>query len=62
MLLWNNCHIDLPDLKIPHPELLNRPFLIHLIAGLSLECRYSCPINNFTTIKPLQKIAHLIEN
>ncbi|WP_337998667.1 hypothetical protein [Rickettsia massiliae] len=35
ILLWNNCHIDLPDLKIPHPELLNRPFLIHLIAGLS---------------------------
>ncbi|KJW04545.1 2-amino-4-hydroxy-6-hydroxymethyldihydropteridine diphosphokinase [Rickettsia argasii] len=62
ILLWNNCHIDLPDLKIPHPELLNRPFLIHLIAGLSLECRYSCPINNFYNNKTFAEIAHLIEN
>ncbi|BDU60042.1 hypothetical protein FLA4_04520 [Candidatus Rickettsia kotlanii] len=62
ILLWNNCHIDLPDLKIPHPELLNRPFLIHLIAGLSLECRDSCPINNFYNNKIFAEIAHLIEN
>ncbi|QQV74506.1 hypothetical protein H6P87_00040 [Rickettsia tillamookensis] len=62
ILLWNNFHIDLPDLKIPHPELLNRPFLIHLIAGLSLECRYSCLTNNFYHNKTFAEIAHLIEN
>lgn len=62
ILLWDNCHIDLPDLKIPHAELLNRPFLIHLIASLDLECRYSCSTNNFYNNKTFTEIAHLIEN
>jgi len=62
VLLWNNCHIELPNLKIPHPELLNRPFLIHLIASLSLKCSYSSPIDSFYNNKTFAEIAHLIEN
>lgn len=61
-MLWNNCHIELPNLKIPHPELLNRPFLIHLIASLSLKCSYSSPIDSFYNNKTFAEIAHLIEN
>lgn len=62
ILLWDNHHINLPDLKIPHPELLNRPFFIHLIASLSLECRYSCSTDNSYNNKTFVEIAHSIEN
>ncbi|HJD67110.1 MAG TPA: dihydropteroate synthase [Rickettsia endosymbiont of Bembidion lapponicum] len=62
ILLWDSYHLDLPDLKIPHSQLLNRPFLIHLIASLSIECRYICPNNNLYNDKTFAEIAHLIEN
>lgn len=32
ILLWENLKVDTPQLKIPHPELHNRPFLMHLLA------------------------------
>ncbi|NUX01149.1 dihydropteroate synthase [Wolbachia endosymbiont of Madathamugadia hiepei] len=35
ILLWDDLTLDTPYLKIPHPELLNRPFLLHLMAMLS---------------------------
>ncbi len=35
ILLWDDLALDTPYLKIPHPELINRPFLLHLMAMLS---------------------------
>ncbi|MFP3016758.1 MAG: dihydropteroate synthase [Wolbachia sp.] len=35
ILLWDDLTLDTPYLKIPHPELINRPFLLHLVAMLS---------------------------
>ncbi len=35
ILLWDDLTLDTPYLKIPHPELINRPFLLHLMAMLS---------------------------
>lgn len=35
ILLWDNLTLDTSYLKIPHPELINRPFLLHLMAMLS---------------------------
>lgn len=32
ILLWDNNSVNTPNVVIPHPELLNRPFLVHLIA------------------------------
>ncbi|QOD38240.1 dihydropteroate synthase [Candidatus Wolbachia massiliensis] len=34
ILLWDDLTVDTPYLKIPHPELMNRPFLLHLMAML----------------------------
>ncbi len=34
ILLWDGWEQDSPTLKIPHPELQNRPFLRHLLASL----------------------------
>lgn len=31
ILLWDNVIINTPHLKIPHPEIKHRPFLIHLL-------------------------------
>ncbi len=62
ILLWNNHTIVTPLLVIPHPELLNRPFLVHLIAFLQPECRYQSlnkdPYNN----KTFGEIAHSMKN
>ncbi|VDN00420.1 unnamed protein product, partial [Onchocerca ochengi] len=30
ILLWDNLILNTPYLTIPHPELMNRPFLLHL--------------------------------
>ncbi len=35
ILLWDNLILNTPYLTIPHPELMNRPFLLHLMAMLS---------------------------
>ncbi|MDM8335803.1 dihydropteroate synthase [Wolbachia pipientis] len=46
ILLWDDLTLDTPYLKIPHPELMNRPFLLHLMAMLSPMV--SIPIINKT--------------
>jgi len=38
ILLWNNEIFDSPKLKVPHPELFNRSFLIHLLS--MMDCNY----------------------
>ncbi|MBD0391948.1 dihydropteroate synthase [Wolbachia endosymbiont of Pentalonia nigronervosa] len=35
IVIWGNLVLDTPRLTIPHPELMNRPFLLHLIAMLN---------------------------
>ncbi|WP_374698775.1 dihydropteroate synthase [Wolbachia endosymbiont (group B) of Limnophora tigrina] len=35
ILLWDDLTLDTPYLRIPHPELINRPFLLHLMAMLN---------------------------
>ncbi|WP_375604202.1 dihydropteroate synthase [Wolbachia endosymbiont of Anurida maritima] len=35
VLLWDDLTLDTPYLRIPHPELINRPFLLHLMAMLN---------------------------
>ncbi|WP_265021458.1 dihydropteroate synthase [Wolbachia endosymbiont (group A) of Icerya purchasi] len=35
ILLWDNLTLDTSYLKIPHPELINRPFLLHLMTMLN---------------------------
>lgn len=37
ILLWDKLEINSPDLKIPHPELVNRPFLQHLLALMGVK-------------------------
>ncbi|SPR13138.1 dihydropteroate synthase [Orientia tsutsugamushi] len=37
IVLWNDLILNTPHLNIPHPELMNRPFLLHLIAMLNPE-------------------------
>ena len=39
ILIYNDQVIDTDDIKIPHPELLNRDFLIHLLALMPSEYR-----------------------
>ena len=39
ILMYNDQVIDIPDLKIPHPELLNRDFLLHLLALMPKKYR-----------------------
>ncbi len=40
IVLWDGPSFISPTLTIPHVELLNRPFLIHLLALLDPQCRY----------------------
>ncbi len=37
ILLWGDLKLETPQLKIPHPELENRPFLLHLLALLGVD-------------------------
>lgn len=37
ILLWNDYILNKPYLKIPHPELANRPFLLHLLATMGIN-------------------------
>jgi 2-amino-4-hydroxy-6-hydroxymethyldihydropteridine diphosphokinase/dihydropteroate synthase len=62
ILLWNNHTLVSPKLMIPHPELLNRSFLIHLIALLDPECRYQTLHENPYNNKTFGEIAHSTAN
>lgn len=44
ILLWGEDVIDTKSLKVPHPEILNRPFLLHLLAMMDRSLRH--PVNN----------------
>ncbi|MDG7056032.1 MAG: dihydropteroate synthase [Wolbachia endosymbiont of Meromenopon meropis] len=50
ILLWDDLTLDTSYLKIPHPELLNRPFLIHLMAILNPMGSISTNNKTFATI------------
>ncbi|MDR2831622.1 MAG: dihydropteroate synthase [Rickettsiales bacterium] len=50
ILLWDDLTLDTPYLKIPHPELINRPFLLHLIAMLNPKNRDPIINKTFSTI------------
>ncbi|WP_265032898.1 dihydropteroate synthase [Wolbachia endosymbiont (group A) of Sicus ferrugineus] len=56
ILLWDDLTLDTPYLRIPHPELINRPFLLHLMAMLN-------PMNNTPIInKTFGTVAYDIPN
>lgn len=52
ILLWNDTILNTQHLTIPHPELYNRPFLVHLMAMLDPLHRYpllpECPLSGKT--------------
>jgi 2-amino-4-hydroxy-6-hydroxymethyldihydropteridine diphosphokinase/dihydropteroate synthase len=62
ILLWDNLTVISPQLVIPHPELLKRSFLIHLIALLNPECRYQSSQENLYNNKTFGEIAYLTSN
>ena len=37
ILFFDDEITDIPDLKIPHPEIMNRPFILKLMTELSPE-------------------------
>lgn len=45
ILAWDDRIISEDALKLPHPELMNRPFLINLMASLQADWRY--PVSGF---------------
>ncbi|MBC6686681.1 dihydropteroate synthase [Wolbachia pipientis] len=56
ILLWDDLTLDTPYLRIPHPELINRPFLLHLMAMLN-------PMDNTTIInKTFGTVAYDVPN
>jgi 2-amino-4-hydroxy-6-hydroxymethyldihydropteridine diphosphokinase/dihydropteroate synthase len=46
ILLWDELVINSPALKIPHPELNNRPFLQHLLALMGVKLSQNLQITN----------------
>lgn len=52
ILLWNDELLNNDHLKIPHPEISSRPFLLHLLA--MMDCLLRCPSTNRT----FAEIAH----
>jgi len=40
VLLWDDLIMETPSLVIPHPEICNRPFLVHLLALINPLLRY----------------------
>jgi 2-amino-4-hydroxy-6-hydroxymethyldihydropteridine diphosphokinase/dihydropteroate synthase len=62
ILLYNNEVINTSTLQIPHSELLNRNFLIHLIAMLDPLHHYSSIERHTYNNKTFGEIAHSIEN
>ncbi|WP_316353438.1 dihydropteroate synthase [Candidatus Trichorickettsia mobilis] len=57
ILLWDAHNLELPDLKVPHPELLLRPFLIHLLAMMNVQYRWQEADSNYYGMNFAQ-IAH----
>lgn len=43
ILLWDGITIDTPQLKIPHPELMKRPFLTHLLGTMGIRQYQQAP-------------------
>ncbi len=57
ILLVDEQIINQPDLTVPHPELLKRPFLIHLLALITPNMRHPQTQQTFTEIAyPLKDI------
>jgi 2-amino-4-hydroxy-6-hydroxymethyldihydropteridine diphosphokinase / dihydropteroate synthase len=50
ILLADDQVVDSEALHVPHPELLNRPFLIHLLALMAPELKYPQTQKTFTEI------------
>lgn len=46
ILLWDELEINSPALKIPHPELNNRPFLQHLLALMGVKLSQNLQTTN----------------
>lgn len=62
ILLWNDLTLDIPDLKIPHPELVNRPFLLHLMAIVNKTFAFNvqeCFSKSFTLSPKLMGIVNI---
>ncbi len=62
ILLWDSHTVISPQLIIPHAELLKRPFLVHLIALLTPECRYPSSDEDPYHNKTFGEIAYLTSN
>lgn len=52
ILLWDESVITTENVTIPHPQLLNRDFLVHLIAMMDEQCQF--PLNGLR----FSEIAH----
>lgn len=62
ILLWDDLTLDTPDLKIPHPELMNRPFLLHLMAMVNKIFAFNvqdCFSRSFTLSPKLMGIVNI---
>lgn len=62
ILLWDDLTLDIPDLKIPHPELVNRPFLLHLMAMVNKTFAFNvqdCFSKSFTLSPKLMGIVNI---
>ncbi|CCE77811.1 MULTISPECIES: dihydropteroate synthase [Wolbachia] len=62
ILLWDDLTLDIPDLKIPHPELVNRPFLLHLMAMVNKTFAFNvqdCFSESFTLSPKLMGIVNI---
>ncbi len=62
ILLWRDEIFNLPNLQIPHPELFNRAFLIHLIAMIDCGYRYGVKDNSIYSGLSFGEIANQFEN
>ncbi|WP_264682891.1 MULTISPECIES: dihydropteroate synthase [unclassified Wolbachia] len=62
ILLWDDLTLDTPDLKIPHPELVHRPFLLHLMAMVNKTFAFNvqeCFSKSFTLSPKLMGIVNI---
>lgn len=62
ILLWDDLTLGIPDLKIPHPELVNRPFLLHLMAMVNKTFAFNvqdCFSKSFTLSPKLMGIVNI---
>jgi len=64
ILVWDGVIINTPNLKIPHSELNNRPFLIHLLAMMgkghgAIITPQNCFLNSFTLSPKLVGVVNI---